>query len=155
MVSKEWPTADAASVDQRRPIAGTKGFSAGAFWGAMLGVNGWVIGMLCYAIAVGELGTVWSVVLGGFVLSTGVGLLLLLPSARPGSGDWLGRLLIALSLISTLYMHWAHPQLKQAPRLAGLIDSYVLSDLAILSMGLAGIIVVALARTLSRRADAP
>jgi hypothetical protein len=121
-----------------------------SFWGVLLGVNGWVIGLVCYAAAVGELGSVWRVALGGMILSTGAGLLLLSPAVRPGSGDWVGRLLITLSLLFTLYTHWAAPQLETISRLSHLNDEYGVSDLIILSMGLFGIVTVMIARSRHR-----
>ena len=80
-----------------------KAFSTPAFWGSMLGINGWAIGVLGYSVATRSISDAWPVVLGGMILNTGLGLLLLSPSARPESMDWYGRLLITLSLLSTVY----------------------------------------------------
>ncbi len=150
MTSSEQPTPDKAPVVLRKPIGSPRGFSGGAFWGAMIGVNGWVFGLLCYALAVGELGSVWRVVIGGLILSTGVGVLLLLPSARPGGADYVGRLLITLSLVGTLYMHWASPQLQDVPSLSFANRWHAVPDFVILSLGFAGLVVVAMARSRHR-----
>ncbi len=144
----EAPRMTSGELPQRSEAASE--ISASAFWGGLLGANGWVIGLVCYAAAMGELGSVWHVALGGMILSTGVGLLLILPAARPGSGEWVGRLFITLSLISMLYMRWASPHLETIARLSHLNDEYGVPDIVILALGLFGIGIVLIARSRHR-----
>ncbi|MDX2016037.1 MAG: hypothetical protein SFY95_00190 [Planctomycetota bacterium] len=129
--------------------------SPGAFWGSLIGFNGWALGVAVVALATGTFGQLWDLVLGGLAISSGLGLLVLAGDDRERGPvasaleamDLCGRLLISIAVLALLVTHWVTPRIERIPEFMKLVQGPIrVPDLISISLALAGAVVLAFER---------